>query len=118
MRKYITILSLLFAVFGASTAWAHAHLDHASPTIGSTVETAPREVALWFTENLEPAFSTVHVMDASGARVDQGKAQVSSNTMRVGLTALAPGTYSVRWHAVSVDTHTTEGSFTFHVGAP
>ena len=42
--------------------------------------------------------------------------QISGNTMRVGLKALSPGSYKVRWHALSVDTHTTEGSFTFHVG--
>ena len=36
--------------------------------------------------------------------------------MTVGLKALAPGSYKVRWHALSVDTHTTEGAFTFTVG--
>ena len=118
MRTLIAILSLFITAFGTGAAWAHAHLDHASPAIGSTVTAAPHEVALWFTENLEPAFSTVQVTDASGARVDQGKAQISGNTMRVELTALAPGSYRVRWHALSVDTHTTEGSFTFHVGGP
>jgi copper resistance protein C len=38
--------------------------------------------------------------------------------MRVGLKSLSPGTYRVRWHALSVDTHKTEGSFTFRVGGP
>jgi hypothetical protein len=55
-------------------------------------------------------------MDGSGARVDQGKAAISGNTMRIGLKTVGPGTYRVRWHALSVDTHTTEGSFNFHVG--
>ena len=50
--------------------------------------TAPHEVALTFTQNLEAAFSTVEVTDASGARVDEGKAQISGNTMRIGLKAL------------------------------
>jgi methionine-rich copper-binding protein CopC len=36
--------------------------------------------------------------------------------MRIGVKALGPGSYRVRWRALSVDTHTTEGSFTFHVG--
>ena len=30
--------------------------------------------------------------------------------------SLAPGTYQVHWRALSVDTHTTQGSFSFHVG--
>ena len=116
MRTLIIIVSLWLAAAASTAARAHAFLDHASPLVGSTVPTAPHEVALTFTQNLEPAFSTVEVTDGSGARVDQGKAQVSANTMSIGLKALGPGTYRVRWHALSVDTHTTEGSFTFHVG--
>ena len=73
---------------------------------------------LTFTQNLEPAFSTVAVTDGNGARVDQGKPSISGNTMRIGLKACGSGSYKVRWHALSVDTHTTQGSFTFHVGNP
>jgi methionine-rich copper-binding protein CopC len=118
MRMFIIILSFFCAALAAPAARAHAFLDHASPLVGSTVPSAPREATLWFTQNLEPAFSTVAVTDASGARVDQGKPAISGNTMRIGLKALGSGTYRVRWHALSVDTHTTEGSFTFHVGSP
>jgi copper resistance protein C len=119
MRTLIALFfSLLLAPPSLSAARAHAFLDHASPLVGSTVPAAPHEVVLTFTQNLEPAFSSVEVMDSSGARVDQGNAAVSGNTMHIGLKALGPGTYRVRWHALSVDTHTTEGSFTFHVGGP
>jgi methionine-rich copper-binding protein CopC len=118
MRTHTLVLSLLLALLGTAAARAHAFLDHASPLVGSTVATAPHEVSLWFTQNIEAAFSAVEVSDAKGARVDQGKAQISGNAMRVGLKPLAPGTYRVRWHVLSVDTHKTEGNFTFHVGAP
>jgi copper resistance protein C len=117
MRTLITIVAFLFAVASAApAAQAHAFLDHASPLVGSTVAAAPHEVTLTFTQNLEPAFSSVEVTDASGARVDQGKATIGGNSMQIGLKSLSAGTYRVRWHALSVDTHTTEGSFTFHVG--
>jgi hypothetical protein len=53
------------------------------------VAAAPHEVALTFTQNLEAAFSTVQVTDSKGARVDQGKPQISGNTMHVGLKPLA-----------------------------
>ena len=117
MRKFV-IPSLLFAALGSLAAHAHAFLDHASPLVGSTVGSAPREVSLTFTQNLETAFSSVQVTDSNGARVDQGKPQISGNTMRVGLKSLPPGTYRVRWHALSVDTHKTEGSFSFRVRGP
>jgi methionine-rich copper-binding protein CopC len=117
MRKFV-IPSLLFAAFGSIAAHAHAFLDHASPLVGGTVASAPHEVSLTFTQNLEAAFSSVQVTDAKGARVDQGKPQISGNTMRVGLKSLSQGTYRVRRQALSVDTHKTEGNFTFHVGGP
>jgi methionine-rich copper-binding protein CopC len=118
MRTLIVIVSLLLTALATTGARAHAFLDHASPLVGSTVPTAPHEITLWFTQNLEAAFSTIEVFDANGGRVDQGKPSISGNTMRVGLKALAAGTYRVRWHVLSVDTHSTQGSFTFHVGSP
>jgi copper resistance protein C len=112
----------LFAVIALSTcfatgeATAHAFLDHAEPRVGNTVATAPREVTLWFTQKLEPAFSSITVTNAAGERVDSGKARVSGTQMSVPLRPGGPGTYRVNWHVLSADTHTTEGNFTFQVG--
>ena len=115
--RILTFVTSTLLIFMASTAAeAHAFLDHAEPRVGSTVPTAPRELVLSYTQNLEPAFSSVEVSDANGARVDLGKPKIGASTMRVGLKQLAPGTYRVRWQVLSVDTHTTEGSFTFRVG--
>jgi methionine-rich copper-binding protein CopC len=106
-------LLLLFATGAAS---AHAFLDHAEPRVGNKVATPPREVTLWFTQKLEPAFSTLTVTNAAGQRVDTGKARVSGDQMSVSLRAGGTGTYHVNWHVLSVDTHTTNGNFTFQVG--
>jgi copper resistance protein C len=116
MRRLLGLASLLAALLAANAAQAHAMLDHASPPVGSTVAMAPRELILSFTQKLEPAFSSIEVTGPGGARVDDGKAQVNGNTMRIGVKAAGPGTYRVRWRALSVDTHSTQGSFTFRVG--
>lgn len=116
MRTSLAIASALSLGLAANAAQAHAFLDHASPLVGSTVGAAPHEVSLSFTQDLEPSFSSVEVMGPNGARVDSGKAAITGSTMRVGLKAAGPGTYHVHWRALSVDTHTTQGSFTFHVG--
>ena len=118
MRMRITLVMLLLVALGAGAARAHAFLDHASPLVGSTVATAPSEVALTFTQNLEAAFSSVQITDGKGVRVEQGKPQISGNTMRVGLKAAGPGRYQVHWHVLSVDTHKTEGNFSFTVSGP
>ena len=75
MRVRLAAASLLLTMLWAGAAHAHAFLDHASPLVGGTVAAAPHEVTLWFTQNIEPAFSRIAVSDSSGARVDQGKAQ-------------------------------------------
>src|SRR5262245_61110497 len=103
-RMMITILSLL--AFGIATANAHAVLDHANPRVGNAVQTAPREVTLWFTQDLEPAFSTIEVRDASGTRVDSGKATLVSGdrkVLRVPVKSLPAGTYKVSWRVLSDD---------------
>jgi methionine-rich copper-binding protein CopC len=116
MRPIFVFGTLFSLLLGSVTADAHAFLDRANPRVGSTTRTAPREVSLSFTENLEAAFSSATVTDAAGQRVDSGNVRVSGNTMRISLRPLRAGTYRVNWRALSVDTHTTEGSFSFGVG--
>ncbi|WP_291686289.1 copper resistance CopC family protein [Bradyrhizobium sp.] len=106
-------LLLLLAMGEAS---AHATLDHAEPRVGNTVATPPPEVTLWFTQQLEPAFSSITVTDSAGKRVDTGKTRVEGSQMAVSLRPGGSGTYHVKWHVLSVDSHTTEGNFTFQVG--
>ena len=111
------IAALLFEL-ATTNCQAHAMLDHASPPVGSSVATAPSEVRLQFTEKLEPAFSTIRVFDRAGRQVDKQDKQMDADgtVMRVSLPPLPNGTYRVRWRALSVDTHATEGDYTFEVG--
>jgi copper resistance protein C len=111
----VGIMPLLLLIATGEVA-AHALLDHAEPRVGNKVAAPPREVTLWFTQKLEPAFSTVTVTNAAGERVDSGKARVSGNQMSVSLRPGGTGTYHVNWRVLSVDAHTTDGNFTFQVG--
>ena len=115
MRFIVIAFVLLVAPVAAG---AHAMLDHASPAVGSAVAAAPKEVVLSFTEKLEPKFSSIEVRDAQGAAVQAGKAALggSPTELRIALKPLPPGTYKVIWRVLSVDTHRTNGSFTFRVG--
>ena len=110
-------LVLLAGVAVAARGEAHAFLKSASPPVGSTVA-APKSVAITFTEAVEPTFSSIVVQDAQRKRVDDGDLHAASSDgkrLEVGLKAVAPGTYTVIWHATSVDTHKTEGHFSFTV---
>jgi methionine-rich copper-binding protein CopC len=108
------IAMLLWLAAGA--AHAHAALDHSEPGVGTTIAAPPQEVTLSFTEKLEPAFSTVTVTNAAGERVDTGKVRVEGTRLSVSLHPGGSGVYHVTWHVLSVDTHKTNGSFSFQVG--
>ena len=112
------ILLFLAAWALASGAHAHALLDHADPAVGSTVAAPPRELALWFTQSVEPAFSHVEVRDDGGHRVDAGalrRDERDARLLHVPLEAIGSGSYEVLWRVVSADTHKTEGRFRFTV---
>jgi len=114
--KSRTLLAVL--LLGQSLgAHAHAFLDHATPPVGSTVSTPPAQVSLRFTQRLEPAFSRVQVQDAAGKRVDRDDAHLGDDAtiLAVSLGPLAAGRYVVKWRVLSVDTHVTEGDYTFTV---
>ena len=111
-------VAMLAGLASATGALAHALLDHAAPAVGSTVREPPAEVRLWFTQEIEPAFSKVQVFDKNGAEVDRKDNQVDhadAMLLKVSLSPLAPGVYRVRWRILSVDEHVTKGDFTFDV---
>jgi hypothetical protein len=111
------LAAVLFLVL-QSQAWAHAFLDHAQPKVGSTLTGPPAEIKIWFTQNIEPAFSSIQVQDAQGREVDKKDAHPDDKDKSLLIVSLPPlpaGTYTVSWHVVSVDTHKTQGHFEFTV---
>ena len=110
-------LALAAVVALVSVAHAHSTLVRALPTARSTVKAPPERVQLWFSERLEPAYSSASVWQAN-QRLDRGDAAVSpqdDKLLTVPLSALAPGKYVVRYRVLSVDGHVVEGNFPFTV---
>ena len=118
-RIFTAAASAALIVTGTSAAWAHAELKQATPAVDGTVQAAPAEVTLKFSERLESAFSAVVVRDAVGKRVDKSDGHIDRadrTVMRASLQPLSPGTYIVEWRALTADTHRTEGAFIFRIG--
>jgi methionine-rich copper-binding protein CopC len=121
MRRTLNAVASAFLIIGGgNSAWAHAELKQATPAVDGTVQPAPTEVTLKFSERLENAFTTVIVRDAVGKRVDKADGQIDKSDRTVIRTSLqpslSPGTYIVEWRALTTDTHRTEGAFIFRVG--
>jgi periplasmic copper chaperone A len=121
MRKPSTLmLTSAILVASAATASAHAWLQSAVPPVDSSVTQAPTELTIAFTGAIEPRFSTIEVTNDSAERVDDAQprpAPGDATRLSVGLRSLRPGTYTVAWHATSVDTHRTDGTYRFTVAA-
>ncbi len=120
-KSFLYLIALGLFLAGNSLARAHAFLDHADPRVGSTVKISPVVVKLWFTEELEPAFSKVRIFDATQQEVDRQDVKVDPahpTLMSVSVPKLAPGIYKVSWSAVATDSHHTKGTFTFEVSGP
>ena len=117
MRRLAGILFVL-TFLGMQPALAHSFPDRTIPEAGSIVHVAPVQLKMWFTEAIEPAFSSLRVFDANGKEVDRGNVTAGVADRRlltVSLLPLQPGRYKVVWQVVSVDTHKTHGAFLFTV---
>jgi methionine-rich copper-binding protein CopC len=121
MQRFLKLFlaAALAPPLSAPPAYAHAFLDHAVPGVGTTVSGPVREIRIWYTQGVVTAFSHVHVVSAAGAQIPASKPVTASADQQIIVVhlgrALGPGTYSVTWQVVSVDTHTTQGTFSFTV---
>ena len=115
VRRLLGALAVLVAAAGP--AFPHAFVDTSVPADRSTVREAPREVTVRFTESVELEFSRITVKSGGGETVSTGPIrQPSGNTLTVGLKTLGPGSYTIEWRVLSVDTHVTDGVLRFTVG--
>ena len=110
----------LFALAAASVpqaANAHAVLQSAQPSVGGSVASSPSAIVLEFSEGVEARYSHVSVTGPGGAvPVSRPSNGGGKSILVVKLSQkLKPGHYRVQWSVVSVDTHKTQGSFSFDV---
>ena len=118
MQRLAILVLAAFVAVAPTGAQAHALLDKATPPVGSTMASAPAEVRLSFSKAVEPQFSRIEITTADGQPVKTGPAAVDpadQQQLVLRLPPLAPGRYRVRWHIVSMDTHPTEGNYTFEI---
>ncbi|MCL4249467.1 MAG: FixH family protein [Anaerolineae bacterium] len=116
-RALPALILLLFV--GLPLAGAHGYLIRAIPEDRSVLERSPARVQYWFSEALEPDFSTITVRDTSGTVVAEGG--VSENDDKL-MTARLPGSLPDGAYIVDLrlafasDGHVIFESRTFFVG--
>jgi copper resistance protein C len=117
-RRRGLALALVTCALTPNVVAGHAVLQRTEPSAESTLKRAPDEVKLYFTERLEPAYSSVRVLTDRGRQVDRRDGRVDRANpalLRATLPPLSPGTYKVLWRVLSIDADVTEGGFTFRI---
>jgi methionine-rich copper-binding protein CopC len=114
MQHRTAFLAFSLAVLPVA-ALAHAHLLKADPAADAVLKASPPRIELHFTEDLEPAFSTITVTDAHGRAMNSDSAEAKGAAMHIALKKLTPGRYHVHWVSVAIDTHRTSGDYDFSV---
>ncbi len=119
LRK-VSLLALALLAIEVSTpaiTAAHSFPEQETPSAGQKVASPPPEVVIKFDAPIEKLFAKLEVTGADGTNQAVGAPQVSDDGIQlsVKLGALKPGDYTVNWAVVCIDTHHTEGSYTFSV---
>ncbi|MDB6145797.1 MAG: copper resistance protein CopC [Pseudomonas sp.] len=117
-KKALSSLALLATFATATSAFAHAHLESQTPAADSTAP-APKELRLNFSEGVEEKFTKINLTTDSGAAVAVKSVATDPADKKILIVTpaapLSAGQYTVEWHAVSVDTHKSTGSYNFKV---
>lgn len=120
-RRWIMLPGLLalFLVLLPAVVSAHTELVSSEPAADALLATPPERVRLLFSEPIEPDFFALEVYSEERVRVDTGNAQVPADNiaaLEASLGTLRPGTYTVVWRVLSIDSHVVRGTFAFTIG--
>jgi len=122
-RRALALLSstLLASIVGVTTAAsAHSFPEKETPSAGATLTKPPAQVTIKYDAPIEKLFASLEVVDAKGQNEAAGQPKVSPDgwNLSVPVQKLPPGEYTVQWRVVCIDTHHTQGSYSFKVEGP
>lgn len=118
-NRLLLVLLALILLISAQPALAHGYIVRSIPEERAQLERAPARVQYWFSEDLEPDFSSITIRDATGAIVAEGGlSPVDESLLEVRLpTGLGDGAYIADLRiAFASDGHVIAESRVFFVG--
>jgi methionine-rich copper-binding protein CopC len=113
-----SVLALIFNITAAASA--HSFPEQETPPAGATLTAPPAQVTIKYDAPIEKLFASLQVIDAVGQNEAAGQPEVSPDGWKLSVLVnkLQPGEYTVKWRVVCVDTHHTEGSYSFTLEGP
>jgi copper transport protein len=115
MRR-IALVALVALAFPA-VASAHATLRSTTPSFRSELKQGPGTIRLRFDQHVKVLPGSIRVLNGVGKNF-AGAARAEGTTVVANVRHLKLGAYTVRWQAISADSHVVSGVWTFGVGVP
>jgi copper transport protein len=111
------LLAGVVALAFPGAAWGHATLQSTTPRFGTELRHSPKIVRLHFDQHVTALVGAVKVLNGVGENFAiSSRAEGTDVVARV--RPLKLGSYTVRWQAISADSHVVSGVWTFGVGVP
>jgi copper transport protein len=111
------LLVVLVALTFPAAASAHATLRSTAPPFGHELKRSPGRIVLHFDQHVKVLPGSIKVLNGVGKEFASG-AHTAGTDVVARVAPLKLGTYTVRWRAISADSHVVSGVFTFGLGVP
>jgi copper transport protein len=115
MRR-VLLISLAALAFPAAAS-AHATLRSTTPKFGTELQRGPAQIALHFDQQVKVLPGSIKVLNGVGKQFAL-QARVDGRNVVARVLPLKLGAYTVRWRAISADSHVVSGVWTFGVRVP
>jgi copper transport protein len=115
MRR-LALVALAALAFPAAAS-AHATLRSTTPSFRSELKQGPSVIRLKFDQHVKVLPSSIRVLNGVGKNF-AGAARADGTDVVAHVRHLKLGAYTVRWQAISADSHVVSGVWTFGVGVP
>jgi len=115
MRRLL-LIGVVALAFPA-VASAHATLRYTTPKFGTELQRGPTQIALHFDQLVKVLPGSITVMNGVGKQFGLSS-HAEGRSVVAGVRPLKLGAYTVRWRAISADSHVVSGVWTFGVRVP
>ena len=117
MRSTHVVVAIALLVIGtAAVLSAHAKVEKSEPRSGTTLTAAPKQIQLWFNEEIDAAVSKIELTGGAGKVALAPIQATGKKSVTAAITGtVADGAYTVAWQTAGDDGHVVKGNFTFTV---
>jgi copper transport protein len=111
------LLVVLAALACPAGAFAHATLRSTTPQFGTELRSSPRVIRLHFDQHVRILPGAISVLNGVGKNF-AGPSRAEGTDVVAPVHPGKLGAYTVRWAAISADSHVVSGVWTYGVGIP